>query len=213
MKLTHWPPTRERIERDAQIDRFNRIYFAIVWVVVLITLLWLLLLAHIQTFPKITPEPPPTAAPDERIITLAFIEPVQEPEPTPEPTPLPRYELTAPERDVVERTVMAEGGNTEDLKGLMLVAQCILNASEKSDIRPDEAVKLYRYAPLAEAANDKAREAVRRVFDAGEAATEEQILFFYAPRYCSSDWHESLTFVVEHGGHRFFKLGEDGNGL
>lgn len=205
-----WPPTREQIEKDAQEERFNRIYFAIVWAIVLIALILLLTLTALNLDqPKlITPEPPATAATDEYITRTAYAEPA--PTSAPEPTPPPRYELTPDERDIVERTVMAEGGNTEDLKGLMLVAQCILNASELDGIRPDEAVELYQYAPPAEEANDRVREAVARVFDQGEMATNEPILFFYAPKYCRSDWHESLVFVAEHGGHRYFKLQEVG---
>ena len=31
-------------------------------------------------------------------------------------------------------------------------------------------------------------------------------MFFYAPKYATSKWHETQTFVIEIGGHRFFKL-------
>ena len=95
----------------------------------------------------------------------------------------------------------------------MYISQCILNACERSGVRPDEAVEIYQYAQPAEEVNDWVREAVARVFDNGETATSEKILFLYAPTCVESSWHESLTFVVEHGGHRFFKLEEDGNGL
>jgi len=203
MKIINYLWLREQEPADRYENKFNRIYFTVVWAIVLVTLLWLLVLAPIQPAPTIAPEPPATAAPDEYITPAAFIEP--------EPTPFqPRYELTPDERDIVERTIMAEGGNTEDLKGLMLVAQCILNASELDGIRPDEAVELYQYAPPAEEVNEKVKEAVARVFDQGEMATNEPILFFYAPKYCRSDWHESLVFVAEHGGHRYFKLQEVG---
>jgi len=203
MKIINYRRLSEQERQSYFENRFNRIYFATVWTIMLITLFWLLVLALIQPAPTIAPEPPATAAPDGYITPAAFIEP--------EPTPFqPRYELTPDERDIVERTVMAEGGNTEDLKGLMYIAQCILNASELDGIRPDEAVELYQYAPPAEEVNDRVREAVARVFDQGEMATNEPILFFYAPKYCRSDWHESLVFVAEHGGHRYFKLQEVG---
>jgi len=208
MKIINYRRLSEQERQSYFENRFNRIYFATVWTIVLITLFWLLVLAPIQPAPTIAPEPPATAATDEYITRTAYAEPA--PTSAPEPTPPPRYELTPDERDIVERTVMAEGGNTEDLKGLMLVAQCILNASELDGIRPDEAVELYQYAPPAEEVNEKVKEAVARVFDQGEMATNEPILFFYAPKYCRSDWHESLVFVAEHGGHRYFKLQEVG---
>jgi len=204
MKIINYLWLREQKPADRYENKFNRIYFTVVWAIVLVTLLWLLVLALIQPAPTIAPEPPATAATDEYITRTAYAEPA--PTSAPEPTPPPRYELTPDERDIVERTVMAEGGNTEDLKGLMYIAQCILNACETSDVRPDEAVELYQYAPPAEEVNDRVREAVARVFDQGEMATNEPILFFYAPKYCRSDWHESLVFVAEHGGHRFFRL-------
>lgn len=55
--------------------------------------------------------------------------------PAAEPTPAPRFELSAAERDVVERVVMAEAGG-ESFEGQMLVAQCILNACEKTGTQP-----------------------------------------------------------------------------
>ena len=63
--------------------------------------------------------------------------------PQPEPEPV-RYELTDEERAVVEQVVMAESG-TEPYCGQMLVAQCILNAAEREDLRPDEVIEAYRY--------------------------------------------------------------------
>lgn len=65
---------------------------------------------------------------------------------TPEPTEAPaRFYLSASERDVVERVVMAESGG-ESYKGQMLVAQCILNGAEKQGVQPSEAVEIYQYA-------------------------------------------------------------------
>lgn len=53
--------------------------------------------------------------------------------------PAPRYALTDFERDIVERVVMAEAGG-ESFEGQMLVAQCILNAAEKTGTAPSEVV-------------------------------------------------------------------------
>lgn len=58
--------------------------------------------------------------------------------------PPARYELTDAERDEVERVVMAEAGSESQL-GQMAVAQCILNACERSGLRPTEAVEEYQY--------------------------------------------------------------------
>ena len=39
----------------------------------------------------------------------------------------------------------------------------------------------------------------------GLSVTDEPILYFYAPALTYSAWHESQIFVMEIGGHRFFK--------
>lgn len=116
-----------------------------------------------------------------------------------------RYSLDPEQRDIVERVVMAEAG-AEDYDGMRLVAQCILNACEIDGISPDEAIEKYQYTKPAESASEACRGAVRAVFDDGDVVTQERILFFYAPAICYSEWHESQVFVLEHGGHRFFKL-------
>lgn len=123
---------------------------------------------------------------------------------TVEPTePAVRYPLTDAERDVVERVVMAEAGG-ESFEGQMLVAQCILNACEKTGTQPSEVVVTFKYAPARPDPTDSVREAVAAVFDAGEFITDEPVMFFYNPAKVTSTWHESQTFVIEVGGHRFF---------
>lgn len=123
---------------------------------------------------------------------------------TVEPTePAVRYTLTDAERDVVERVVMAEAGG-ESFEGQMLVAQCILNACEKTGTQPSEVVVTFKYAPARPDPTDSVREAVAAVFDAGEFITDEPVMFFYNPAKVTSTWHESQTFVIEVGGHRFF---------
>lgn len=117
--------------------------------------------------------------------------------------PAVRYPLTDAERDVVERVVMAEAGG-ESFEGQMLVAQCILNACEKTGMQPSEAVVTFKYAPARPDPTDSVREAVAAVFDAGEFITDEPVMFFYNPAKVTSTWHESQTFVIEVGGHRFF---------
>lgn len=116
--------------------------------------------------------------------------------------PILRYPLTDEERYEVERVVMAEAGS-ESREGIMAVAQCILNASEKEGVRPTEAIKMYKYTPNRKEPNEAVKEAVTAVFDEGETVTEEPILYFYA-NYIYSGWHESQRFVTQIGVHRFF---------
>lgn len=115
-----------------------------------------------------------------------------------------RYALTAAERDTVEQVVMAEAG-AEPYVGKMAVAQCILNACEQEGKSPAEIVAEYGYTDRRVEPNAETREAVAAVFDAGEVATDAEILYFYAPALVSSEWHESQTYVCTIGGHRFFE--------
>ena len=126
-------------------------------------------------------------------IELTFVE---------EPTPY--YDLTEEERQVVENIVMGEAG-AEPYEGQMLVAQCILNACERDNLLPSEVRVEYKYSGWNENPNDSVKLAVKEVFDNGVKAIDEPILYFYAPAICNSSWHESQVFVVEVGGHRFFK--------
>ena len=123
--------------------------------------------------------------------------------PAAEPTPAPRFELSAAERDVVERVVMAEAGG-ESFEGQMLVAQCILNAAKKRGVDPSEAVVLYSYTKSRPDPTQRVKDAVAAVFDRGETVVDEPILYFYNPALVTSDFHESQIFVIEEGGHRFF---------
>lgn len=118
--------------------------------------------------------------------------------------PTPYYELTEEERQVVENIVMGEAG-AEPYDGQMLVAQCILNACERDNLLPSEVRMEYKYSGWNENPTDSVKLAVKEVFDNGVKAIDEPILYFYAPAICNSSWHESQVFVVEVGGHRFFK--------
>lgn len=116
-----------------------------------------------------------------------------------------RYPMTEEERTIVEAVVAAESKG-EDFNGQCLVAQCILNTAEATGKRPDEVV----LAPNQYATPDYENgylvsAAVSAVFDDGYQVTEEPIRYFYAPAWGTSKWHESQDFVIEHGGHRFFK--------
>lgn len=143
------------------------------------------------------------AVPEE--ITIPETEPIIAPELTvPAQIPTARYQLTAEERGLVCQVVMAESG-TEPFDGKMAVSQCILNACEKTGKRPAEIVDEYGYTDRRVEPNAETREAVAAVFDAGETATDREILYFYAPALCQSLWHESQTYVCTIGGHRFFE--------
>lgn len=123
---------------------------------------------------------------------------------TPSPTEAPaRYQLSASERDTVERVVMAEAGG-ESFEGQMLVAQCILNAAEKKGVQPSEAVEIYSYTKARPEPTQSVKDAVAAVFDRGEVAIDAPVMYFYNPALVTSDWHESQIFVAEVGGHRFF---------
>jgi spore germination cell wall hydrolase CwlJ-like protein len=120
-----------------------------------------------------------------------------------EEKPTAYYSLTDEERNLVESVVMAEAGG-EDYDGQRLVAQCILNACILEEKRPDEIVIDYQYTKNRPEPSESVKQAVAAVFVNYDVVTEENILVFYAPRWCTSEWHESQQFVLEHGGHRFF---------
>lgn len=118
----------------------------------------------------------------------------------------PRYGITEEELELVARVVHAEAAG-EGHDGQALVAQCILNTAEATGKRPDEVVlEPKQYAAPAAEASDEVKEAVTAVFLGGYEVTSEPVRYFYAPDRCESEWHETaLNFVLEHGGHRFFK--------
>ena len=115
----------------------------------------------------------------------------------------PRFYLSDYERAELESLVMAESG-AESYEGQMGVAQCILDACEKEGKQPSEIAIMYRYTKNRPTPNDSVKEAVRAVFDRGEVITDAKILYFYAPALVYSAWHESQTYVLTVGGHKFF---------
>lgn len=118
------------------------------------------------------------------------------------------YELSDYERHVVESMVMGEAEG-ESYTGKLLVAQCILNAAVKNDIPPSVVRTKYKYSGWNENPNDDVKNAVSEVFDYGYKVTEEPILYFYAPKYVYSAWHETQRHVITEGGHKFFALWEE----
>jgi spore germination cell wall hydrolase CwlJ-like protein len=133
-----------------------------------------------------------------------IIKPIVAPTKPVEPIePEPFYELSAEERRIVENIVMGESGG-ESYLGQRLVALCILNASLKDNISPSEVRVKYQYAGWNESPTDSVKDAVSSVFDDGDLPTEEQILYFYAPKWCKSAWHETQRHIITEGGHKFF---------
>ena len=130
----------------------------------------------------------------EAIIKVESVENIEE---------KPTYYLSDYERQVVECIVMGESKG-EPYDGQIAVAQCILNACLKNDLTPSEVRKKYRYSGWDDNPSESVKNAVAEVFDNGVTITDEFILYFYAPKYCTSSWHETQKFVVQIGGHRFF---------
>lgn len=116
----------------------------------------------------------------------------------------PHFKLSANERYIVECVVMGEARGESD-NGKVLVAQCILNACVKDGIQPSEVRTKYQYAGFHPEPSEEVKAAVSAVFDYGYKITEEPILYFYAPRYCSGGFHETQCYVLTEGNHKFFK--------
>lgn len=195
--------SRSSIARRRRRAKYRRRRIALLLVVAIVLISIVALTAGRNREPA---EPPATetAAPASTAIPSATPAPTPAPTPAADPTPPPaRYDLTEAERDIVERTVMAEAGG-EPFAGQVAVAQCILTACEKDGIRPDEALVKYQYAKNRPDPKGTVADAVAAVFDHGWYAATEPIMYFYAPARTTSKWHESQIFVLEINGHRFF---------
>lgn len=117
--------------------------------------------------------------------------------------PEPYYALTDSERYEIEQVVMAEAGG-EPYDGQVAVAQCIRDTAIRDKLRPSEVIVEYKYTPTRKEPTQSVQEAVRAVFDDGESVIDTAY-YFYAPALVQSKWHESMEFVAELGGHRFFR--------
>lgn len=123
----------------------------------------------------------------------------------------PYYPITEDDRYVIEHIVAGEAGH-EPLLGKMAVAQCILNAMEQDGLTASEVRKTYQYSGWMKEnfptnyPEDwiEVQQAIWCVFDNGEKVTEENILWFYAPKYSSGSWHNTQKFVIEISNHRFY---------
>ena len=115
--------------------------------------------------------------------------------------PNKRYPMTDEEFYLVCGIVMAEAEG-EPYEGKMAVAQCILNNCERDNARHADVA--WKFTTPADTWTDDVWLAVTAVFNEGQTITDEQILWFYAPAYGVSEWHERQRFVMEIGGHKFF---------
>lgn len=125
--------------------------------------------------------------------------------------------LTEDDRWFIESVVAGECAY-EPYEGKLAVAQCYFDAMIKDGLTAREVKEVYQYDGWNPDLDKQDRkmyievmDAVHDIFDMGQFVTEKPILFFYAPRWCTSDWHESQEFEMEIGGHRFFYLTEDEN--
>lgn len=123
-------------------------------------------------------------------------------------------ELSDHDRRIAECVVAGEVGD-EPYDAMVAVAQCLYNAMIKDNWAIEKVRVNYQYAGWknistleqeSKTAADNVRQAVSQIFDDGNFITDEQILYFYAPVYGRSDWHESQKFFFEIGGTKFFAL-------
>ncbi len=113
------------------------------------------------------------------------------------------YDISSDDRLLVEQVVMAESG-AEPYIGQIAVAQCILDAAVFEGVSPSEIIKKYSYTKIRKEPSRSVKAAVSAVFDYGTRACDGRILYFYAPAFGTSKWHEGQDFVAEIGNHRFF---------
>jgi len=110
------------------------------------------------------------------------------------------------DEDYVLRVLTAEAGSDEVLCGC--VAQALYNACEKHGwaYTPEEIMWKYSYTSPASWISDAAVKAYDDVFLSGVTYTDiGNAIYFYAPRYCDSPWHESQKYVCTVSEVRFFE--------
>ena len=140
-------------------------------------------------------------APESQIegVSEAVEEPVEEREPF--------FYISDDERHTIACIIAGEAYNSDmDLK--TAVAQTIYIAMKIEGCRLNGVISRYDgyrdRSVIEDSVWQECQEAIAQIFDRGEMAVNEPIEFFYAPQYCASAWHESLTYVTTIGGCRFF---------
>lgn len=113
--------------------------------------------------------------------------------------------ITGSDRDMLERLVMGEAGN-QGFEGAALVAQCIRDMYILGGYDSINSLRINcKYSgSLKKEPNQNVLDAVSYIFDEGGYVVKHRILYFYAPKYVYSSWHESQNNIINHGGHKFF---------
>lgn len=120
------------------------------------------------------------------------------------------WPLTDYEFHVVCAMVCGESAN-QSYYGKWLVATCIRNACFRSQIQPSQVRIEYQYSGWNEKYESQypeiwaeIEEIVNRVFEYGDLAVEDEILWFYNPDKSKGNFHNTQRFIVEEGSHRFY---------
>lgn len=103
------------------------------------------------------------------------------------------------------RVLTAEAGT--DLEMCYAVAQCMFNACDYEgwEYSPAGICLQYGYTGPADWVSDEAAQAYDDIFCCGVTYLPvEDAQFFYATKYCDSSWHETMRFITEIHGVRFF---------
>ena len=113
--------------------------------------------------------------------------------------------ITGADRDMLERLVMGEAGG-QGFEGAALVAQCIRDMYILGGYNDINTLRINcKYSgSIKKEPNQDVLDAVSYIFDQGGYVVKHRILYFYAPKYVYSGWHESQNNIINHGGHKFF---------
>ena len=131
----------------------------------------------------------------------------------------PVYSLEEADMEVLLRIVESEAGN-EDEEGKLLVANVVLNRVNNEKFPPTVTEVVFQqengvaqFSPISNGkfyqveVSEETYEAVSRAL-MGEDISKGA-LYFAARKYANSEkmkwFDENLTFLLEHGGHEFFK--------
>lgn len=119
--------------------------------------------------------------------------------------PTVRYAISDEERREIERIVASEGGYC-GYEFQALVALCILNGAESEGLHPSELFARGDFWLTHDVEpTETTKRAVSDVFDRGIFPTEEPVRYYYNPKFCKSDMHESFCYVLTCCDCRFFK--------
>lgn len=129
----------------------------------------------------------------------------------------PPIYLTEDEQWVVE-CMVAGAAAWEPYEGKLAVTQCIFDAMIKDGLTAREVRDRYQYTGWNDRLCGQNRNmyievlnAIKDIFYNGKFVTDKPILYFYAPAYGRSDWHEAQEFWGSIANHKFFYLTEDEN--